>query len=93
MAKTRTQYICQNCGRTAARPLGRCPQCSAWNSMVEEVVARPSAKAKRRPASLAGESAPQRLADIGGDVEERSHSPSVNSPRCWAAGSFPARSS
>ncbi len=71
MAKTRTQYICQNCGRTAARPLGRCPQCSAWNSMVEEVVARPSAKSRARPAALSGESAPQRLVDIGGDVEER----------------------
>jgi DNA repair protein RadA/Sms len=39
--------------------------------MVEEVVARPSGKIRRRQASLAGESAPQRLADIGGDAEER----------------------
>ncbi len=39
MAKTRTQYVCQNCGRTAPSFLGRCPQCSEWNTMVEEVVA------------------------------------------------------
>ncbi len=71
MAKTRTQYICQTCGRTAPRPLGRCPQCNAWNSMVEEVVARPSARARKRIPALAGETSPQRLVDIGGDVEER----------------------
>ena len=38
MAKTRTQYVCQQCGRTVAKPLGRCPQCGEWNSMVEEML-------------------------------------------------------
>lgn len=38
MVKLKTQYVCQQCGRTAAKPLGRCPQCGEWNSMVEEVV-------------------------------------------------------
>ena len=46
MAKLRTQYVCQQCGRTAAKPLGRCPQCGEWNSMVEEVVeSRPGGSA------------------------------------------------
>ncbi len=29
MPKTRIQYVCPQCGRTAARPMGRCPQCGA----------------------------------------------------------------
>ncbi len=71
MPKTRTQYICQECGRTAARPMGRCPQCGAWNSMVEEVVASPASSAQSAVRSLAGASTPRRLAEIEGDAEER----------------------
>ncbi len=39
--------------------------------MVEEVVARPSGKAKRSSNALSHTSTPQRLSDISGDVEER----------------------
>ncbi|MDZ7331113.1 MAG: DNA repair protein RadA [candidate division KSB1 bacterium] len=34
----KTQYICQSCGFVSARWLGRCSECGAWNSMVEEAV-------------------------------------------------------
>ena len=37
MAKTHTRYVCQQCGRVAASYMGKCPQCSAFYSMVEEV--------------------------------------------------------
>ena len=37
MAKTRTQWVCQNCGRTLLREMGRCPGCGEWNTMVEVV--------------------------------------------------------
>jgi DNA repair protein RadA/Sms len=72
MAKTRTQYTCQQCGRTAAREMGRCPQCGAWNSMVEEVVAVAPAPSAAQPLrGLSGKSSPRRLSEISGDVEER----------------------
>ena len=38
MAKTHTRYVCQECGRATASYMGICPQCGAFNSMVEEVV-------------------------------------------------------
>jgi DNA repair protein RadA/Sms len=71
MTKLRTQYVCQNCGRTAPRAMGRCPQCNAWNSMVEEVVSPPAttARAKGRASGVVSE--PRRLAEIGMDAEER----------------------
>ena len=72
MSKTHTQYVCQQCGRSSAREMGRCPQCGAWNSMVEEVVAdlaAPSASHAGR--GLGAHSAPRRLAEITGDVDER----------------------
>src|SRR5262245_58877278 len=44
MAKVRSIYVCQKCGLQSAKWLGRCPECSEWNSLVEEVTgpARPA---------------------------------------------------
>jgi DNA repair protein RadA/Sms len=37
MAKPpRTVFVCQECGSQAPKWLGRCPDCGAWNSLVEE---------------------------------------------------------
>jgi DNA repair protein RadA/Sms len=37
MAKPpKTVYACQECGAQSAKWLGRCPDCGAWNSLVEE---------------------------------------------------------
>jgi DNA repair protein RadA/Sms len=72
MPKTRTQYICQQCGRVSAREMGRCPQCGAWNSMVEEVVAiSPPPAATHAARGLGASSTPRRLSEITGDAEER----------------------
>ena len=37
MSKVKSIYICQNCGESAAKWVGRCPSCGEWNSMSEEV--------------------------------------------------------
>ena len=71
MAKVRTQFVCQQCGRKSARDLGRCPQCGAWNSMVEEIVAPTPSKVSSAGRGLGGVSSPRRLSEITGDVEER----------------------
>lgn len=36
MAKTKYNFVCQNCGYTSAKWLGRCPECNTWDSLVEE---------------------------------------------------------
>ncbi len=36
MAKTKTTYVCQSCGYTTAKWMGKCPQCESWDSFVEE---------------------------------------------------------
>lgn len=33
-----TRYVCQGCGTTSPKWLGRCPECGAWDSLLEEVV-------------------------------------------------------
>ncbi len=42
MAKTRTQFVCQNCGRITAAFVGKCPQCGQFGTMVEQMVATSS---------------------------------------------------
>lgn len=37
MAKLKTKWICQECGYETAGYLGKCPECSAWGSLVEEI--------------------------------------------------------
>ena len=39
MAKGKSQYICSNCGATFPRWYGKCPNCSSWNTLVEEKIA------------------------------------------------------
>lgn len=46
MARVTTKYICTSCGYQSAKPLGRCPNCQAWNSFKEEVPAVVSGKAR-----------------------------------------------
>ncbi len=47
MAKSKTQFICGECGYASGKWSGQCPSCESWNSMVEElVVAQPMGKAK-----------------------------------------------
>jgi DNA repair protein RadA/Sms len=71
MPKTYTQYVCQQCGRIVARPMGRCPQCGSWNSMVEEVVAPPPSSKKAHPRGLSLTSSPRRLTEIDSTAEDR----------------------
>ncbi|MEW6422039.1 MAG: DNA repair protein RadA [Deinococcota bacterium] len=46
MAKVTTKYLCTSCGYQSAKPLGRCPNCQAWNSFEEEVLSAVPGKAR-----------------------------------------------
>ena len=70
MAKLHTQYVCQECGRTSVRQLGRCPACGNWDTMVEELVAPALSEDTRTSLSFTN-SVPQRLAEISTDSEDR----------------------
>jgi DNA repair protein RadA/Sms len=71
MPKSYTQYVCQQCGRIVARQMGRCPQCGAYNSLVEEVVNPPAPAAKGRPHGLTSVSTPRRLTEIDSLTDAR----------------------
>ncbi|HZX43089.1 MAG TPA: DNA repair protein RadA [Myxococcaceae bacterium] len=69
MAKPRTHFTCQSCGFQSAKWLGRCPDCSGWNTLVEEV----APVDERRPAwgASGGSARPVKLVDVEGEAEER----------------------
>lgn len=38
MSKLKSAYFCSKCGYESAKWMGNCPQCSEWNTFVEEVI-------------------------------------------------------
>ena len=71
MAKARTSaFFCKECGYESAKWMGQCPACKAWNSMVEEPIAKaagPSVSAKKMRAGVR----PAYLKDISIDDSDR----------------------
>ncbi|MEI6778268.1 MAG: DNA repair protein RadA, partial [Chloroflexales bacterium] len=62
MAKSRTIFVCQQCGAQQSRWMGKCPDCDTWDSFVEQVEAKqPSGKV--REGAVVG-SRPLRLRDV-----------------------------
>lgn len=57
MAKSKTQYICSDCGYQSPKWMGKCPGCNKWNTLIETIVNdepsphKPSA-ARSAPATL-----------------------------------------
>ncbi len=44
MAKAKSTYVCQECGATHPKWMGRCDACGAWNSLTEEAAAESAPK-------------------------------------------------
>ncbi len=72
MAKTKTIYVCSECGYETPRWLGKCPDCGSWNTLVEQEAAPASRldekKMKRAPGS---DAAAVRVQDIPDENVER----------------------
>jgi len=48
MAKPRTIFFCSNCGASAPKWLGRCPQCNEWNTFQEELIQKETVAEEKR---------------------------------------------
>ena len=55
-SKVKSVYVCQNCGSQRARWEGRCTDCGAWNSLVEEFVQPETPTSSRQRGWSAGAS-------------------------------------
>jgi DNA repair protein RadA/Sms len=70
VAKEKTTYTCTECGGTSPRWLGKCPQCEAWNTLIETVPEQAVA-GRNRFASLAKTSEVAVLSEIEASEVER----------------------
>jgi len=90
MSKTITRYVCQECGRTSPKQLGRCPQCGAWDSMIEEVIqSNKIAQSRGNIQGLGGFSVPKKLSEIERDQEDRIPVPIEEFSRVLGGGVVP----
>lgn len=73
MAKTKTVYVCSNCGADSPKWIGKCPNCGEWNTYVEETVVKESPAARHGAAAFSpkAKSRPVPLRDITAEKEER----------------------
>ena len=65
MPKSRTVFICQQCGNQQTRWLGRCPDCGSWDSFVEQPVGRSQGR-QGTPAAGANQPVPITEVATGG---------------------------
>ncbi len=62
MARVLTKYVCQSCGYVSPRWVGKCPNCSEWNTFVEE--STQPLKASRKPPGAASRVEPISLDNV-----------------------------
>lgn len=70
MTKTKTVFVCQNCGAESAKWIGRCPSCKEWNTYHEEIIAPASSRGTGFTAGLEKRK-PELLDNIEADEKNR----------------------
>jgi len=65
MAKVKTRYQCNDCGAVTPKWTGQCPECGAWNSLVEVLVEQPVGKAGRFQSHAAAPAVVRTLSEVG----------------------------
>ena len=68
MSKTKSIYICQNCGTNSPKWMGKCNNCGEWNSYVEELI---EPKSKSAVVVNAPKNKPQLLTEISSENRQR----------------------
>jgi DNA repair protein RadA/Sms len=69
MPKSRTVYVCQNCGAEAPKWIGRCPACGQWNTYVEEIIQKSSKTSELKFSGPVSE--PVSISEIASTAEKR----------------------
>jgi DNA repair protein RadA/Sms len=68
--KTRTVFVCQQCGSTQLKWMGRCPDCGEWNTLVETIQSKPGRETSASRLELP-RSAPTPLTQVKAERQDR----------------------
>ncbi|MDK2126566.1 DNA repair protein RadA [Parachitinimonas caeni] len=61
MSKSKTQYVCSDCGGASPKWQGQCPACGAWNTLTESIA---ETRGSSRFQSLAATGTVRRLSEV-----------------------------
>ena len=76
MSKVKKAFFCQKCGAQHPQWQGQCNSCKEWNTLVEEVVEKPTKKGWTPPEeSTPSRNRPIPIAEITTDKESRLRCP------------------
>ncbi len=71
--KTKTSYICSECGYQTAKWLGKCPSCNSWNTMQETIISPAKPELSKSIGSVAIRKNPKKIQEIELGDETRFH--------------------
>lgn len=88
MAKTKTLYVCQECGHQSSGYYGRCPGCGEWGTMVE-TIDRPATPRSSGSKPRTAVRTPKRLSEVKSAGVERREVPIQELSRVLGGGVVP----
>jgi DNA repair protein RadA/Sms len=89
MAKTKTAFICQNCGSNFPKWMGKCSSCGEWNTLVEEVIYKESTSGLRRNYSDQVSRKPVPITQVSSETADRILLPDQELSRVLGGGLVP----
>ncbi len=73
MAKTKLQFLCNNCGSIHNKWAGQCGDCGEWNTLAESTYEKENSNTSSRFTGYAGKAAVQNMCDI--ELQEEPRTP------------------
>ncbi|MGN1098123.1 MAG: DNA repair protein RadA, partial [Clostridia bacterium] len=86
--KSKTVFVCKECGNETPKWMGKCPACGQWNTFIEEKIERTSegAGSASRGSVRRTPVVPKSLSAVSTEAEERSSSGSAELDRVLGGG-------
>ena len=69
--KSKTKFICSECGHEESKWMGKCPECDNWNTFLEEIISPAAKKTSNVLSSYTSNNMPSLIGDISADDDER----------------------
>lgn len=89
MAKTKIVFVCKECGAESPKWMGRCSQCGAWNTFVEEEVVSVKPTGGATSFSASNTIKPMRLTDVQVGAVRRTPTANAELDRVLGGGIVP----
>ena len=89
MAKKETRWVCQQCNWSFVQYMGKCPNCGAWDSLVETIISKEGGKSGASGPVPMGADRPKPLSEITLDDIDRLSVPMEELSRVLGGGLVP----